>query len=128
MGIWTVLSANSIVATLHGIRPRDELEGLIAVQMVGVHNLAMEFMKRAMSSSQTSDGVEMNVGRITKLLRLFNDQVDTLNRYRNRGQQQVTVQHVQVNGGQAIVGQVNGKGRGLTENNWDLPMQSGAGG
>lgn len=105
-------SINSLLATLHGIQPRDVVEGLIAAQMIGVHNLTMEFMSRSLHANATEEGVDRNVNRITKLLRLFNSQVETLNKYRNRGQQQVTVQHVQVNGGQAIVGQVNSAGGG----------------
>jgi hypothetical protein len=43
-----------------------------------------------------------------KLLRTFTMQVEALHRYRGKGQQKVTVEHVHVNaGGQAIVGTVH---------------------
>ena len=103
---------NIVIAALHGIKPKDELEGMLAVQMVGVHNLAMEFMKRAMLPEQTGEGVDCNVNRATKLLRTFTAQIEALNRHRGKGQQKVTVKHVHVNeGGQAIVGVV-GRGGG----------------
>ena len=38
-------TVNRVLAALHGIVPRDELEGMLAVQMVGVHSLAMECMR-----------------------------------------------------------------------------------
>lgn len=104
---------NEILGLLHGIGPKDTLEGMIAAQMLGVHNLAMEFLKRSTSPDQGSDHLELNINRVAKLLRLFNSQVDTLNRYRNRGQQQVNVQHIQVNGGQAQVGQFGATGGGV---------------
>lgn len=102
---------NIAAAILHGIKPRDELEGLLAVQMVGVHNLAMEFMKRAILEEQTPEGVDANVNRATKLLRTFTAQIEALNRHRGKGQHKMTVEHVHVNaGGQAIVGCLEGGG------------------
>ncbi len=108
-----VQRANEVLAALHGIRPRDELEGMLTVQMVATHNLAMELTARAMLPSQTSDGLNYNVNRITKLMRTFTAQMEALNRYRGKGQQKVTVEHIHVNeGGQAIVGNVNPRGGG----------------
>ena len=104
---------NIALAALHGIKPRDELEGMLAVQMVGAHNLAMTFMARAMLEGQTCDGVDACISRATKLMRTFTAQVEALNRYRGRGQQKVVVEHVHVNeGGQAIVGVVGEGGGG----------------
>ncbi len=101
-------NSNYVVSALHGINPRDELEGLLAVQMVGVHNLAMDFMRRAIAKDQTTEGTNINVSRATKLLRTFVAQVEALNNYRGKGQQKVVVEHVHVyKGGQAVVGAVN---------------------
>jgi hypothetical protein len=99
---------NPLVAALHGIHPRDELEGLLAVQMVTVHNLAMEFLGRAAMKEQPTPGVDLNVNRATRLLRTFTAQIEVLNRYRGKGEQKMIVEHVHVHkGGQAMVGQVN---------------------
>ena len=103
------------LAALRGIGPRDELEGLLAVQMVGVHNLAMEFMGRATLNGQTVEGVSENVHRATRMLRTFLAQMEALNRYRGKGEQKVIVKHVHVQeGGQAIVGTItqNRQGEG----------------
>lgn len=100
--------ANNAMALLNGIQPQDEIEGMLAVQMIAVHNMAMETMKRAMITDQTSFGMEANVNYATKMLRTFNAQMEALKRYRTGGQQKVTVEHVHVTaGGQAIVGVVN---------------------
>ena len=84
---------------------------MLAVQMVGVHNLAMETLKRAMITDQTFEGKEANVTQATRMLRTYIFQMEALKRYRTGGQQKVVVEHVNVNqGGQAIVGVVNREG------------------
>ncbi len=103
---------NKAVAALAGIGPRDELEGMLAVQMIAVHHLAMECMKRA-RRSQPIEGMNYHINCATKLQRTFVAQVEALNRYRGKGQQKVTVEHVHINkGGRAIVGAVNREGGG----------------
>ena len=101
-------AVNTSLAALCSIAPRDAVEGLLAVQMVAVHNVAMEHLRRTMISDQTPCGIEAGVNRATKLLRTFAAEVEALQRYRGRGsEQRVTVEHVHVGaGGQAIVGSV----------------------
>lgn len=106
-GAVTLPLFNSLLAALHGIAPTDELEGMLAAQMVAVHRWSMESLRRAGVKDQTADGVERNINRATKLMRTFVAQMEALTRYRGKGQQKVTVEHVHVNqGGQAIVGAV----------------------
>jgi len=111
-----VENANSALAILYGAKPKDELEGMLVVQMIGTHNAALEMLRRAMWERQTPEGVNENVNIATKLLRTYTAQLETLSRYRNKGQQKVTVEHVNVGaGGQAIVGVVeNQVGGGTT--------------
>src|SRR5437660_9819344 len=56
-------SMDGALATLRGIAPRDAVEGLLAAQMIGVHNLAMECLARALVQGQASQGVDANVNR-----------------------------------------------------------------
>jgi len=99
--------ANGSLAMLHGIRPRDALEGMLATQMVAVHNMTMEMSKRAMLKNQTFEGLQECGKQATKLARTFAAQMEALQKYRTKGQQTIQVQHVQVNdGGQAIIGDV----------------------
>ena len=103
-------SYDYVAAALFGVGPKDELEGMLAVQMVAVHTLAMELMRRAASTAQPDLGVEVNINRATKLMRTFTNQIEALGRYRGKGEQKMTVEHVHVyEGGQAIVGQVSQK-------------------
>ena len=104
---------NNTMAILHGIAPKDEIEGMLAVQMIAVHNLAMTTMSRTMISDQTFQGRQAGVNQATKMLRTFTTQMEALKKYRSGGQQKMTVEHVHVNeGGQAIVGNVTQGGGG----------------
>ena len=99
---------STALAVLTGIRPQNELEAMLAVQMIGVHNMAMQTMSLAMLGGQTLQGRESNVSFATKMLRTFIAQMEALQKIRTGGQQKMIVEHVHVNeGGQAIVGTVN---------------------
>jgi hypothetical protein len=105
---------NRTVPILHSLRPRDELEAMLFVQMVGVHNAAMDCLERGLHPHQVPEGVEANINRATALTKVFLGQLEALQKYRGKGsQQRVTVEHVHVHkGGQAIVGAVQPRGRG----------------
>ena len=104
----SMMQTNAALATILEIDPQDSIELMLATQMTTVHNMAMEMSRRAMHSEQTLEGVELNINFAKKLMRTFSTQVETLNKYRTKGQQKITVQHVNVNeGGQAIVGDIN---------------------
>jgi len=97
-------SLNLAMTALHEMAPRDYLEGQLAAQMVCTHNAAMRFLA-TVNQSETSEQINRNLEWATKLMRTFTSQVEALNRYRARGQQRVTVEHVTVNaGGKAMVG------------------------
>lgn len=103
---------NQLIPILHSIKPRDALETMLAVQMTGIHNVAMNCLSRAMLPNQTFEGREANLNYATRLLRTFTAQTEALQKYRGKGtQQKVTVEHVHVHqGGQAIVGPVSSSG------------------
>jgi hypothetical protein len=98
-------AGNVAVAMVHAIGPRDPVESLLASQMVAANDVAMEMLRRARIPEQPSDIVDSCVTRATRLMRTVTAQVTALKDYRSKGQQTVTVQHVDVrDGGQAIVG------------------------
>ena len=102
-----VEKCNLALAALHSIGPENSLEAMLAVQMVGVHNLAMEFLGRAACEKQP-EVIDTNLNRAERLLRLYSTQAQTLKACRARGQQTIRVERVEVNsGGQAIVGAVS---------------------
>src|SRR4051812_17575480 len=88
-----------------GIGPKDELEGMMAAQLIAAHNAAMECYRRAMIGEQTFEGRRENLAQANKLSRTYATLLEALNRHRGKGQQKVTVEHVHVHsGGQAVVG------------------------
>jgi hypothetical protein len=102
------------VAALMSIDPKDELEGMLAAQLVASHNAAMECYRRAMHSEQTFVGRKENLSQANKLSRTHAALLEALNRHRGKGQQKVTVEHVTVNqGGQAIVRNVEHPDRAM---------------
>lgn len=103
--------SNAILAALAGIGPRDELEGMMAAQLIAAHNAAMECYRRAMIGEQTFEGRRENLAQASKLSRTYAALLEALNRHRGKGQQKVTVEHVHVHaGGQAVVGMVEPPG------------------
>jgi hypothetical protein len=100
-------SNRAALAGLIGIGPRDELEGMIAAQLVATHSATMECFRRAMIPEQTLEGWRENLNQANKLARTYATLIEALNRHRGKGQQKVTVEHVHVHaGGQAVVGVV----------------------
>ena len=111
------------LAALLGIAPKDELEGMMAAQLVAAHNAAMECYRRAMLSEQTFEGRSEALNQANKLSRTWATLAEALNRHRGKGQQKVTVEHVHVHaGGQTVVGTVEspgGEDHGKTEEQRD---------
>ncbi|BCH12103.1 hypothetical protein MesoLj131c_63610 [Mesorhizobium sp. 131-3-5] len=116
---------SATIGALMGIGPKDELEGMVAAQLVATHNAAMECYRRAMIGEQTFEGRRENLVQANKLSRTYATLLEALNRHRGKGQQKVTVEHVHVHaGGQAVVGTVNAAsqaGGGATNQIEDQP-------
>jgi hypothetical protein len=114
------------ISALVGIAPRDECEGMIAAQLVACHHAAMECYRRAMLPEQTLEGRSENLNQANKLSRTYSTLLEALNRHRGKGQQKVTVEHVNVHeGGRAIVGNVEAPGGGITDQRKDQPHALG---
>jgi hypothetical protein len=97
---------NFMLSVIKGIKPRDQVEAMLAAQMAAVHVSMMTFARRLahVENIPQQDSAER---AFNKLARTFASQMEALKRYRTGGEQKVTVQHVTVGeGGQAIVGNV----------------------
>ena len=107
-------TANLVLAMLHRIHPRDELEAMLACQMVVAHVAAMDASRRALHVEQSAGGRIAYLTLSRKLMSLFTAQMDALNRYRGKGTtQKIVIERVLVaSGAQAIVGAVASGGRG----------------
>ena len=95
------------VELYESLEPADGAEGMLAMQMVGTHDAALQCLKRAALSNQTFEGRDMALKHAQKLMTLYAQQLAALDKHRGKGQQKVTVEHVHVEaGGQAIVGNI----------------------
>jgi hypothetical protein len=81
---------NEAISGLIGIAPKDELEGMLTVQLIASHSAAMECYQRAMLPEQTFERRQAALGQAGKLSRTH--VLLALNRPRGKGQQKVTVE------------------------------------
>jgi hypothetical protein len=91
----------------------------------------MRFLERALRADQMVVMIDRNVNRAVRLMRLFNEQIDTMAKLKGKsGQQRVVVEHVTVtDGGQAFVGAVvPGEGGARWRRFAMNPMENGEGG
>jgi hypothetical protein len=98
------------------MKPENLAQGLLAVQMSGVHLAALLHLKRAGLVAQgnlNSKTPEANMLTAMRLMSLFNEQLEAMAKLKGKTRQQkVIVEHVHVHhGGQAIVGTVTAAGR-----------------
>jgi hypothetical protein len=103
-------------AMLAELEPATATESMLAAQMIGAQRMVMKFLERSMLPGQTTAAIDANINRAAKLMRIFNEQVETMAKLKGKsGQQRVVVEHVNVEpGGQAIVGTVIPEGsRGI---------------
>jgi len=100
-------------AAIGELAPTNATEAMLATQMIAAHDAALMFLNRATLEGQVFEAIDANVSRATRLMRLFSDQVEAMQKLKGQTvQQKVIVQHVHVNeGGQAIVGTVDARGR-----------------
>ncbi len=95
---------NASLAILDGIRPQNEVEALLAVQMAATHTIAMDCLSNTRRADMLNH-FEANGSLANKFLRTFAVQMETLSRVRRGGKQKVEVTHVHVGaGGKAAVG------------------------
>ncbi len=68
----------------------------------------MSLLAEAVNKSTFQDSRKQYLDLAAKLSRTYAKQMEGLRRYRQKGQQRMTVEHVHVHsGGQAVVGQIN---------------------
>jgi hypothetical protein len=83
-GIGTA-SGISKYASGKNLSNKDEIEGMIAAQLIAAHNATMECYRRAMIGEQTLEGRRDNLSQANKLSRTYAVLLDALHRYRGKG-------------------------------------------
>ena len=94
---------NNCIAELLAMQPRDFIESKLCRKIIVLDVLLMD-AARSLPNSKYINQTNCNTNTLAKLSRLQNETIEALTRYRRKGEQKVTVQHVNVsNGGQAVV-------------------------
>lgn len=106
-----IVRASAVMAEM---APQNAPETMLAVQMIAVNDAALLFLRRATLDQQHVEAIDANVFRATRLMRVFTEELEAMQRLKGKAcQQRVTVEHVHVHqGGQAIVGTVTARGPG----------------
>jgi hypothetical protein len=119
------LAFNAALAVISGVRPKDEIEAMLAAHMAVTNIALLELVARMRGAiaGHIYQGNGMKrldlLGNLTsKFMRTYTLQIEALTTKRRKGEQNVTVKHVHVHaGGQAVVGNVSHRGgRGVTKN------------
>lgn len=84
---------NVILQALHDIGPKDAVEARLALQAGALFANGMSSLGRAEKADMLGHS-EHYTNRAIKLLRLHNETIEALSRYRRDGEQKVTVVHV----------------------------------
>jgi hypothetical protein len=96
------------VDMFNDFKVEDGIEGMLAVQMIGTHHAIVECFRRAIIPEQPLSAEKMYLSQAERLMGLYARHLAGFDKHRGRGQQNITVKHVNVaSGGQAIVGNVD---------------------
>ena len=99
--------AQSTIESLIAMNPGDIIEAQLCSRLYILTNQINEYFSRTTMPEQTTVAIDLNINRVTKLMRVYNETLETLNKHRRKGIQRVSVTHNHVNindGGKAIVG------------------------
>jgi len=95
---------NDTTMLLASLRPQDSTEALLLGQFLALNDNGMKCLKFANQSEQGFFHIEKLLAMSTKLFNIANQTIQTLLKYRSKGQQTIQVVHLH-NEGQAIVTQ-----------------------
>jgi hypothetical protein len=119
------LALNAALAVIDGVRPKDEIEAMLAAHMAVTNIALLELGARTREAIAGHPYEGNGIKRLdvldnltNKFMRTYTMQVEALARKRRKGEQSIRVEHVHVyGGGQAIVGNVSHRGeRGHRKN------------
>lgn len=112
-------------AMLAELEPKTATEALLAAQMVGVQRLVMLLVRRAALDGQTAEGVDANVLGASRLMRVFNGQLEAMAKLKDKaGQQRVVVEHVTVNQGGQASSEPSARASRLKQGGWGMARRS----
>lgn len=86
---------NYALAIVSGVRPKDQIEATLDIQMAAIHLAAMNAAAN-MGAAKTWELRESQERTLNRLARTFVAQVEALKRYRSKGVQRVIIERVTV--------------------------------
>jgi len=93
------IAVNASLAFIESFKPRDEVEGALALQMACTHTATMAVLATLGGAHGSDRNVAVKAMAASKLLRAYATQVEVRRRMRNGGSQFVRVEHVHMNWG-----------------------------
>jgi hypothetical protein len=112
--------ALAALAAMSDCKPADPVEAMLLGQLLNTNATALEIQRLAWAENSGSEKQIRFLQLADKNARTLAVLVEALGRYRGKGQQRVTVEHVHINaGGQAVIGNVSGTGGGLSREEKD---------
>ena len=84
---------NFMLAVIKGIKPKDQVEAMLAAQMAAVHMAAMKFA-HSLANAMTIKEDDCAERALNKLVRTFTTLTEALKHWRTTGEQKALVQHV----------------------------------
>jgi hypothetical protein len=102
------LAVNAGLAIIDAAKPRDEVEGALAVQMACTHCAAIAILARLGGGHGSERRVVALASAAARLLGAYAAQTEALRRLRHGGEQVIRIERVDVHsGGQAVVGAIS---------------------
>jgi hypothetical protein len=93
-------------ASIGEMAPQNATEAMLATQMIAAHEASLKFLHLSTLEGQHSEYIDANLLRATRLMRLFSQQAETMQKLKGKAAPpNLIVGHVDVHhGGQAILG------------------------
>ena len=99
---------NSYISALNEMKIKDPIESNLILQLLVTHDLFLKCSYKANTKDQNPERLDEHIKNITKLSRIYTNQLKSYVSYKNQGQQKVKVEHVHISeGGQAVFGNIN---------------------
>jgi len=118
---------NVALQSLYDQNPKDAVEARLISQITSLYAQGMSMLAAA-QRTERYESMQYYGNLATKFLRLHNETIEALSKYRRGGEQRIVIQHQEVNisdQGQAVVGQFHSGGGGKTKNRGDTPCKQG---
>lgn len=111
-GTVNTTTVNALIQAVSGVRPVDETEAMLAIQLAAFHHVTLCCLRRSQQSTTAMESRALNLSQANKCARTFAGLLDALARHWGKcTTQRVIVENVTVEaGGQAVVGAVSGGG------------------